>query len=177
MNKFTPFGKSIMEWRSHHGFYTPDSLSIVVGTMRLGKYDPTSTNPPGAVTIHGRDLLLGKLMLVVTEVSELNQATDDLNFREEIADIAIRILDITAALDIDMDRWLEQTPFPVALGIVRHLSAAAECVRKDDLAGMSIALARAFSPERGQAQDDGSHVGRRGLQLGRCPCPMSIRVV
>ena len=47
-----------------------------------------------------------KLMLVVTEVAEASEARrkDDWeNFKEEIADTFIRLMDITASLDIDIE--------------------------------------------------------------------------
>ena len=47
-----------------------------------------------------------KLMLVVTEVSEAMEAYRDdnmINFKEELADTIIRVLDICAALTIDIE--------------------------------------------------------------------------
>ena len=47
-----------------------------------------------------------KLMLVVTEVAEASEARrkDDWeNFKEEIADTFIRLMDITGSLDIDIE--------------------------------------------------------------------------
>jgi len=52
-----------------------------------------------------RDSMLGKLMLVVSEVSEAAEAVrrnDQENFKVELADIIIRILDITGTLGIDI---------------------------------------------------------------------------
>lgn len=79
----------IMEWRSGAGFYTPLSLS----------------------TEKERDLMLGKLMLVVTEVSEAAEAVrhfDILNFQEEIADTFIRLLDITAATGFNIEDKIKE---------------------------------------------------------------------
>ena len=138
--KFTEFGKSIMDWRKHHWFFTPESLDSFVGRVQAGAlYHP----------IHGRDLMLGKLMLAVTEVSEMDEADDHANYREEMADTAIRILDITAALNIDIDGNLKMVESEVIkqmdiMGVVNQLSAAAECVRKDNVPGLAMALARAF---------------------------------
>lgn len=52
-----------------------------------------------------------KLMLVVTEVAEASEArrTDDWpNFKEEIADTFIRLMDITATLDIDIEAGIHR---------------------------------------------------------------------
>jgi len=76
--------KEIKEWRLAHGFYTPSSLK----------------------TVESKDMMLGKLMLVVTEVGEAAEAVrhgDEMNFIEEIADTFIRLMDITAAMKIDID--------------------------------------------------------------------------
>lgn len=73
----------IGQWRRSKGFKTPVSM----GTERE------------------RDDLLGKLMLVVTEVAEAAEAVrhdDAANFREEIADTIIRLLDISEAQGIDV---------------------------------------------------------------------------
>jgi len=70
-------GKEIVEWRMSKGFETNE------------------------------DNLLEKLMLVVTEVSEAAEAyriDDWINFNEEIADTIIRLLDITATFDINIDK-------------------------------------------------------------------------
>jgi NTP pyrophosphatase (non-canonical NTP hydrolase) len=65
----------IMLWRSIKGFHTPKDLSDL-------------------------DAMLAKLMLVVTELSEASEAVrhkDELNFKEEIADTFIRLLDIAGS--------------------------------------------------------------------------------
>ena len=74
----------ISTWREAKGFYTPESLN----------------------TEEERDLMLGKLMLVVTELSEAAEAVrhnDFENFKEELADAFIRLLDICGTLDIDIE--------------------------------------------------------------------------
>ncbi len=51
-----------------------------------------------------------KLMLVVTEASEAMEAWrkgDHANFNEEIADVIIRCLDITASLGIDIEKEIK----------------------------------------------------------------------
>lgn len=70
---------SITEWRKTKGFRTPSS-------------------------IEQDELMLGKLMLVVTEVAEAAEAVrhqDFPNFKEEIADTFIRLLDICGTMEID----------------------------------------------------------------------------
>lgn len=69
-------GRYIRDWRMSKGFTTPDNLD----------------------TEASRDKMLGKLMLVVTEVAEAAEAVrheDWDNFVEELADVMIRMLDIT----------------------------------------------------------------------------------
>lgn len=78
----------IRDWRIKKGFVTP-------ATIR-------SDNAAGTVT--DADLMLGKLMLVVTEVAEAAEAvrhSDEANFREELADTMIRVLDICGTMGID----------------------------------------------------------------------------
>lgn len=118
---------AIREWREHHGFYTPKSIA----------------------TEQERDMMLGKLMLIVTELTEVDEAENAPNWREEIADVAIRIMDITAACSIDLDGAIAAvsevivfTPNPMA--IVNEISNAAEAVRHNDSTGLSKYLARAF---------------------------------
>jgi len=64
-----------------------------------GFYTPTS--------IEEDSYLLGKLMLVVTELGEAAEAVrhhDVENFTEELADTLIRIYDIAGRMDIDLGR-------------------------------------------------------------------------
>lgn len=77
--------KEIANWRLSKSFYTPDSLN----------------------TISQRDDMLGKLMLVVSEVSEIAEAVrhnNIENFKEEIADTFIRLLDICGTMKIDVEK-------------------------------------------------------------------------
>jgi len=77
----------IAKWRESKGFYTPS------------KMDETQ------ITLTMADALLGKLMLVVTEVAEAAEAVrhhDKENFIEEIADVFIRLLDICGSMNIDI---------------------------------------------------------------------------
>lgn len=73
--------KEIVQWRIDKGFITP--------------------------SFHGdKDLLLGKLMLVVTEISEAAEAVrkDNFdNFKEEIADAFIRLFDISGTSGVDVE--------------------------------------------------------------------------
>lgn len=73
-----------MAWRQSRKFYTPTSLN----------------------TQRERDLMLGKLMLVVSEIAEASEAVrkkDVNNFKEEIADAFIRLMDITAATNTNIE--------------------------------------------------------------------------
>ena len=74
---FACLGKDINRCAIEHGFTPPDKGNV-----------------------------LGKLMLVVTEVSEAAEATrigDWENFAEELADVLIRVLQIGYGLDIDLE--------------------------------------------------------------------------
>lgn len=80
--------KKIVKWRKSHGFYTPTSLK----------------------SEKSRDMMLGKLMLVVTEISEAAEAVRHNNFMhfvEELSDAQIRILDISGSCKIDLDTTVE----------------------------------------------------------------------
>jgi hypothetical protein len=86
MNKLA---EQITQWRIRKGFHTPS-------TINLG---------------NDGDLMLGKLMLVVSEVGEAAEAirhNDEKNFKEELADTIIRILDICGAIHIDIDKEVEE---------------------------------------------------------------------
>lgn len=75
--------REIMECRIAHGFKTPSSLA----------------------TENEREAMLGKLMLVTTEVAEAAEAVrkNNLeNFVEELADICIRVFDIAETMHIDI---------------------------------------------------------------------------
>jgi NTP pyrophosphatase (non-canonical NTP hydrolase) len=82
----------IAEYIKAKGFVTPDNID-----------DPNS-----------RVMMLGKLMLVVTEVSEAAEAArdgDKDHFEEELADIIIRVLGIAAACRIDLEDAIQQKMF------------------------------------------------------------------
>jgi len=70
------------EYTRHQGFYTPCSIDE-------------------------HQQLLTKLMLVVSELGEAAEAVrhgDEANFREEIADTFIRLLDLVAHMHIDINQ-------------------------------------------------------------------------
>lgn len=78
------FADKISIWRAQNGFQTPANL----------------------LSVESRDLMLGKLMLVVTEIAEAAEAVrhENLdNFKEELADTFIRLMDITASCEIDIE--------------------------------------------------------------------------
>ena len=84
MAMLNELAREIMEWRQGHGFFTPADLAAE----------------------SNRDAMLGKLMLVVTEVAEAAEAVrraDMANFQEEIADTCIRLFDIAGTCGIDLD--------------------------------------------------------------------------
>lgn len=76
----------IYKWRVSREFYTPNNLGTELE----------------------RDMMLGKLMLVVTEIGEAAEAVrhaDEDNFKEELADAIIRLFDImeTCGYDIGLE--------------------------------------------------------------------------
>jgi hypothetical protein len=74
------------------GFYTPGTISDDI---------------PQGIDVSDGVLMLGKLMLVVTEVSEAAEAVrsgDMDGFTEELADTMIRLLDICGSCGIDIER-------------------------------------------------------------------------
>lgn len=78
----------VAEWRLSKGFHTPATLADELD----------------------RDLMLGKLMLVVSEVAEAAEAVRDgelVNFMEELADVCIRVFDICGTMGIDLEGALE----------------------------------------------------------------------
>lgn len=86
--KLNEYAREIMRWRDGQGFYTPEGIH----TEEL------------------RDYMLGKLMLVVTEVGEAAEAVrhEDIdNFLEELADTFIRLMDITAASGFDIEKAIK----------------------------------------------------------------------
>ncbi len=92
--------QDIAKWREEKGFYTPP-------------------------TIEGEDadFMLGKLMLVVTEVAEAAEAVrkgDLENFKEEIADALIRLLDICGTMGIDPEEIIVQKMIINADRPIRH---------------------------------------------------------
>jgi NTP pyrophosphatase (non-canonical NTP hydrolase) len=74
----------VTKWRISKEFYTPSHL----------------------ITEETRDAMLGKLMLVVSELGEAAEAVrhkDIENFKEEIADTFIRLFDICGSLGIPIE--------------------------------------------------------------------------
>jgi NTP pyrophosphatase (non-canonical NTP hydrolase) len=122
----TATANAIRDWREKWGFYTPKSI----GTEKE------------------RDMMLGKLMLIVTEIAEWYESDNPANLKEEIADTAIRIMDITAACDIDLDQTIARAAQFVFQGelmdLVACISHAAEAVRHADFDKMSNELGKAF---------------------------------
>ena len=92
--------------RARNGFYTPKKLT---GPCDMGGHLTPSYNGGSICTPNlpsDGDLMLGKLMLVVTEVSEAAECVRDgdlVHFSEEIADVYIRLNDIVDALGIDIE--------------------------------------------------------------------------
>ncbi len=80
--------KYISDWRDRKGFHTPKTIC-----------DSDSDN------------MLGKLMLVVTEIAEAAEAVRHynlMNFKEELADATIRIFDICGTVGIDLEEEIDE---------------------------------------------------------------------
>lgn len=76
----------MIKYTKKQGFYTPSSIEEV-------------------------EALLVKLFLVVTELSEAAEAVrhgNEENFREEIADVFIRMFDIVGHMQIDIEKEIEK---------------------------------------------------------------------
>ena len=77
-----------------------------IANWRIGKGFST----PKTIKGNDADLMLGKLMLVVSEIGEASEAVrkgDIENFKEELADASIRIFDICGTMDIDLELAIE----------------------------------------------------------------------
>ena len=75
--------KAIDEWSKEKGFYTPKSLDTELE----------------------REQVLGKLMLITSELGEAAEAVrknDVPNFEEEIGDVIIRALQLSGGMGIDI---------------------------------------------------------------------------
>ena len=86
----------VTTWREGKGFYTPTSISVHQSAKPLSH----------------ADAMLGKLALVHSELAEAWDAArrHDLDGPDgvvkEIADTAIRLLDIAGACEVDLEVWL-----------------------------------------------------------------------
>lgn len=119
----------IKEWRERKGFHTPSKMGkcnhenaeeYFQANLRClwcpdcgGRWEapaenlwqlPVNPSTPG-------DALLGKMMLVVTELAEAAEAVrheDWDNFVEELADTFIRLLDLCGTMGIDIKKEIEK---------------------------------------------------------------------
>lgn len=93
--------------------WTLNDLAYEVARWRADKqfYTPSSLESTGA-----RDDMLGKLFLVTSEVAEAGEAVRGYekdpaamlaNFKEELADTIIRIMDICGTMGIDIDQVIK----------------------------------------------------------------------
>ena len=88
--------RAVGNWRRSKGFFTPDARHF-------------QEEVPATLT--NADAMLGKLMLIVCEVAEAAEdcrTGEYAKFKIEIADAAIRILDICDASGIDLRQSLEE---------------------------------------------------------------------
>jgi len=99
--------QEVCVWRAGKGFYTPDSLTRLMD----------------------RDMMLGKLFLIDSEVAEAGEAVRGYekdpeaalaNFKEELADTIIRIADIVGTMGIDIDAVIKDKMRVNAARPIRH---------------------------------------------------------
>lgn len=91
--------RSIHEWACSKGFYDRERIAL--------PDDPTEPRYAPARSVENPSLASEKLMLIVTEVAEVQEALRDddrENEAEEVADILIRVLDYAAWRGINLDR-------------------------------------------------------------------------
>lgn len=80
-----------------------NDYAFLIGTTRRAKGFITPSALESEIQRHD---MLGKLMLIVSECSEAAEAVRSMdyeNFKEELADVIIRTLDIFDAMQIDAD--------------------------------------------------------------------------
>lgn len=123
--------RDIGNWRREKGFFTPsgefDALADVHmndGDLELARLMRSvvklsqqaedvrhAEHTPLVRNLRNSTAMVGKLMLVVTELAEAVEAVDKddrENFREEIADALIRLLDIADSSGMDVDAEIEK---------------------------------------------------------------------
>ena len=137
----------ITQWREGKGFYTPSSISVHQGAKPLSH----------------ADAMLGKLALVHSELDEAYQAycQHDLDGPDgvvkELADTAIRVLDIAGACSLDLEEWLmklgevEDPGVPPGARLPEFLlylhglvTECAEATRRENVEYFALGLARLY---------------------------------
>jgi NTP pyrophosphatase (non-canonical NTP hydrolase) len=101
----------------------PGSINLLGDRVRAWREDRGFASVESLDTEEERDAMLGKLMLIVTEVAEAAEAVrhnDLANFREEVADTYIRLSDIVGTLHIDMEGEIARKMAYNATRPVRH---------------------------------------------------------
>ena len=96
---FDDWGRSIHEWARGKGFYDRERITL--------PNDSTEPRYAPARTVPNPSLPSEKLMLIVTEVAEVQEALRDGDTEaeaEEVADILIRVLDYATWRGINLDR-------------------------------------------------------------------------
>lgn len=93
------------------GFWTHATLGVIPGPV----YHVPSADPnDGPKTVYNPSIVPEKLMLIVTEVAEAMEAFRDENIyedhglAEELADIIVRVGDLAAYYNIDLDAVVEE---------------------------------------------------------------------
>lgn len=136
----------ITVWRESKGFLTPPSISV-----------------EESWTLSHADAMLGKLALVHSELDEAYQAycQHDLDGPDgvvkELADTAIRVLDIAGACSLDLEEWLmklgevEDPGVPPGARLPEFLlylhglvTECAEATRRENVEYFALGLARLY---------------------------------
>jgi hypothetical protein len=128
VSSWNDLAHEISEWRESKGFVCPNTIEG-----------------------EGGNQMLGKLMLVVSEISEMHEEKDRDAFGIELADAVIRILDILGTCGCDVERCLHENPYErerpwsardhESMLAVNAVSRAAEAVRIGDFPSFAGNLA------------------------------------
>lgn len=83
-----------------------------------------------------------QVALIGTEITELDLAPNYDNFKEELADIVIRTLDLDQGLNMDLDIIEINDPIPSEKAIIlyRQLNKGLEYLRNDDISSFKFCL-------------------------------------
>jgi NTP pyrophosphatase (non-canonical NTP hydrolase) len=155
--------KACYEISRSKGFYCPQDLHTQISEAQM--FEGLEPRP----SFTNADLMLGKLMLIVSEMGEYLVAENRGNAAEELADASIRIFHICGAMDLNLNSLWHQAweqwppnsantyapPQGVMSQFLIHISEAAEACRHQNAGGFALRLAAAFNAIGQIASDRG----------------------